>query len=568
VPREKTKEPTTPRADYANRFQPGNEIGVETRFRPKTSGNPEGTTRARRLVTTELERLIDAKIVGPAIAKVWLRQILEANWPFFKLFIDRCEDPVEILDAIRDDIVAAPLGSPENPIDVTPTDDDERYDWYGTTCPCGLEAGTCRKHPRAREQQRPPYGPWTTWAYIAGRGSGKTRSAAEWIQDRVDSGVMRSGMLIAAIASDIRDIMIEGESGLLAIAPPGNRPIYQVSKRRVTWPNGAKAICLTGEEPERARGHNVDTIWADELASWQRPQETWDLAMLCLRAGKDPRAMISTTPKRVAILKSIIAEDTTVMTTEDTFANTANLADVFIKKITSRYDGTRLGRQEIYAEFLETTEGVWFANFNPKKHVVKEAEYDDRYPVRIAIDAGTSRHTAAVWFQVRPNDREGWPRVTVFGEYHAVDVVSRTNAIAIKAKGLTLPCDGRIDVVRMDPAATAKSSLGPAAYGEYEKVFGMRTLSRWPMHLVLDGLDTIELLLDSGNLLIHPRCVKLKESFNNYCRKKRGGEFIDFPADGHPEEDMMDALRGGIRDAMPEGRKGESTLIPRHVSQL
>ena len=113
-----------------------------------------------------------------------------------------------------------------------------------------------------------------------------------------------------------------------------------------------------------------------------------------------------------------------------------------------------------------------------------------------------------------------------------------------------------------------KSSLGPAAYAEYERVFGSRLVGRWPQHLVLDGLDTIELLLDTGNLTIHPRCVRLKDAFRNYCRQRRGGEWIDFPADGHPEEDMMDALRGGIRDAMPEGCRVEPGLPRIHASRL
>ena len=93
-------------------------------------------------------------------------------------------------------------------------------------------------------------------------------------------------------------------------------------------------------------------------------------------------------------------------------------------------------------------------------------------------------------------------------------------------------------MVRLDPAASARSSLGPAAYGEYERVFGPRIVARWPQHLVLDGLDTIELLLDAGNLTIHPRCMRLKEAFGSYCHKRERGQWIDFPADGHPEEDM------------------------------
>src|SRR5262249_53388508 len=156
------------------------------------------------------------------------------------------------------------------------------------------------------------------------------------------------------------------------------------------------------------------------------------------------------------------------------------------------------GRQEIYAEFLETSEGVWFANFDPARHVSPIAEYHPGYPVRCAVDAGTSRHTAAVFFQVRSDPSVDRPRVTVFADYHAVDVVSHRNARAIKALADELPCLGRIDLVRLDPAATARSSLGPAAYSEYERVFGARIVSRWPTHLVLDGLDTIELLLDAG----------------------------------------------------------------------
>ena len=104
------------------------------------------------------------------------------------------------------------------------------------------------------------------WGYVAGRGAGKTRAGAGWVQHRVESGVMKLGCLIAPTAADIRDVMVEGPSGLLAVAPPWCRPRFEPSKRRVTWPNGARAVCLSGEEPERARGFNIDTLWADELA--------------------------------------------------------------------------------------------------------------------------------------------------------------------------------------------------------------------------------------------------------------------------------------------------------------
>lgn len=441
-------------------------------------------------------------------------------------------------------------------------------DWYARSCPCGLPPGECRVHPRARPTQMPPGGDWRVWGYVAGRGAGKTRAGAQWIQRRVEDGSMKRGCLIAPTANDIRDVMVEGASGLLNVAPPWCQPKFEPSKRRVTWPNGAQAVCLSGEEPERARGLNVDTLWADELACWQRAQSTWDLVMLALRAGVNPQAMITTTPRRVAVLKRILEEATTVLTKDSTYANQAHLPREFLTQIVGLYENTRLGRQEIHAEFLETTEGVWFANFDPARHVSAEAEFHPGYFVRCAIDAGTSRHTAALFFQVRSHHGDERPRITVFAEYHAVDVVSEKNARAIKRLADDLPCRGRIDAVRLDPAAVARSSLGPAAYGEYERVFGSRIVARWPHHPVLDGLDTIQLLLDAGCLTIHPRCVRLKEAFGSYCRQRRGGEWIDFPADGHPEEDMIDALRGGIRDALPEGGVIKAGLPRVHASRM
>jgi Terminase large subunit, T4likevirus-type, N-terminal len=442
------------------------------------------------------------------------------------------------------------------------------WDWYATSCPCGISVGECCVHPRARPTQRPPEGDWRVWGYVAGRSAGKTRAGAQWIQQRVQEGTMKLGCLIAPTANDIRDVMVEGPSGLLSIAPPWLRPKYEPSKRRVTWPNGARAVCLSGEEPERARGLNLDTIWADELACWQRAELTWDLSMLALRAGTNPRAMITTTPRRVEVLKRILAERTTVQTKDTTYANQSHLPKEFIAQIVGLYENTRLGRQEIYAEFLDTTEGVWFANFNPTKHITVEAEYHPLWYVRCAIDAGTSRHTAAVFFQVRTSPGEVRPRVNVFGEYHGYDLMSYGNAVAIKELADELPCRGRLDIVRLDPAAVAKTSLGPVAYGEYERAFGPRIVARWPQHQVLDGLDTIEVLLDAGCLTIHPRCVKLKEAFLNYCRQRRGGQWIDFPEDGHPEEDMMDALRGGIRDALPDGGVIVPDMRRVHASRL
>ena len=385
---------------------------------------------------------------------------------------------------------------------------------------------------------------------------------------------MKLGCLIAPTNNDIRDVMVEGPSGLLNVAAPGWRPRFEPSKRRVngnTTNAGLGGSAVSGEELDRREVLNLDTIWADELACWQRAQSTWELVMLALRTGKNPQAMITTTPKRVAVLKKILAEPTTVQTRDTTYANQAQLSAAFLSQIVGIYENTRLGRQELHAEFLETSEGVWFTNFDPARHVTAEAEYHPAYPVRRAIDAGTSRHTAAVFYQVRSSSMDDRPRVTVFGEYHKADIVSVNNARAIKslAEDLVACVSGRIEVVRLDPAATGAVVAGPGGRTANTSGYsGARIVARWPQHQVLDGLDTIELLLDTGCLTIHPRCVKLKEAFGNYCRQRRGGEWIDFPADGHPEEDMMDALRGGIRDALPEGGIIKAGMPRIHASRL
>jgi len=439
------------------------------------------------------------------------------------------------------------------------------FDWYGETCPCGLPAGECKEHPRARATQRPPEGDWRVWAYIAGRGAGKTRAGACWIQHRVETGAMKLGFLIAPTAADIRDVIVEGPSGLLAVASPACRPRFEGSKRRVVWPNGAWAICLSGEEPERARGPNVDTIWADELGCWKRAEATWNTAILALRAGTAPRALITTTPRRVPILQKIVGKSTTARTTDTTYANQAHLAPEFLGEILGMFEGSRLGRQEIYAEFLDTAEGVWFSSFDPAKHVSETAEYHPAFPVHLAIDCGASATTGAVWFQVRQLDAYRH-RVTVFGDYCLAGAYTAKNAAGIKERSGTLPSGGKLDLVRVDPAAKAHTGIGPAAYTEYEKVFG-RLLAKWPSHGVVDGLEFMELLLETGRLVIHPRCTDLIDAFKTYRKKERGGVAIYYPADNQsPSEDMIDALRGGIRDRFPEGSTPALKLTQRRMT--
>jgi phage terminase large subunit-like protein len=241
---------------------------------------------------------------------------------------------------------------------------------------------------------------------VAGRGAGKTRAGASWVQHRVETGAMKIGCLIAPTSADIRDVMVEGQSGLLAVAPSWCRPRFESSKRRVVWPNGARAVCLSGEEPERARGLNLDTLWADELACWKRAESTWDLAMLALRAGTNPQALITTTPRRVTILRRILAEATTVQTTDTTFANQAHLPPQFVAQILGLYENTRLGRQEIHAEFIDTTDGVWFSSplRDRRRHVAAHGG-------RVLSGPARKWHGAAPRYRIwrLPRSRRGEP---------------------------------------------------------------------------------------------------------------------------------------------------------------
>jgi phage terminase large subunit-like protein len=209
----------------------------------------------------------------------------------------------------------------------------------------------------ARPEQLQPHGGWLWWLILAGRGFGKTRTGAEWVREEVESSRRGRLALVAATAADARDVMVEGESGLLAISPPWFRPEYEPSKRRLTWPNGAIATVYTADEPERLRGPQHDGAWCDELAAWRYP-DAWDMLSLGLRLGVDPRGVVTTTPKPTKLVRDLLKASNTVVTRGSTYDNRDNLAPQFLEAIKQRYEGTRLGRQEIYAEVLDDVPGA------------------------------------------------------------------------------------------------------------------------------------------------------------------------------------------------------------------
>lgn len=219
--------------------------------------------------------------------------------------------------------------------------DRDRYDW--------------RKI--ARPNQLPPESEWRYWLVMAGRGYGKTRIGAEWVRGLAETNRARRIALIAPTASDARDVMIEGESGLLAVSRPDFRPVYEPSKRRVTWPNGAMATAYSADEPERLRGPQHDAAWGDEIAAWQYIDRAFMLMDHGLRLPPFPRGLLTTTPKPLPLLRKLMARDDVVVTRGTSYENRDNLAPDFFRAL-AQYDGTTIGRQEIYGELIDPSEGA------------------------------------------------------------------------------------------------------------------------------------------------------------------------------------------------------------------
>ncbi|HEX3418191.1 MAG TPA: terminase family protein [Stellaceae bacterium] len=216
---------------------------------------------------------------------------------------------------------------------------------------------------KARPNQLPPDEPFSKWLILAGRGFGKTRSGAEWISERAISGRARRIAIAAPTVPDVRDVCIEGQSGVLACSPPWCMPVYEPSKRRLTWPNGCMATTFGADRVDALRGPQFDTVWCDELASWRRPQ-TFDMIMFGLRLndamGDGPQACITTTPRPTALIRSLLSEPGTVVTRGTSYENRDNLAPSFFARIVRKYEGTRLGRQELNADLLDDVAGsLW-----------------------------------------------------------------------------------------------------------------------------------------------------------------------------------------------------------------
>jgi len=218
----------------------------------------------------------------------------------------------------------------------------------------------------ARPDQQPPEtGSWRTWLLLGGRGSGKTRAGAEWVRAQAmlhrAAGVSAPRIaLVGETLAQARAVMVEGVSGLLAVHPVRDRPLFEASRQQLFWRNGAVAQLFSAEDPDSLRGPQFTAAWCDEIAKWRHAERTWDMLQFALRLGTDPRAVVTSTPRPMALLKRLLEEPGTVISRSRTADNAAFLAQGFLAEMEARYGGTALGRQELDGEIIEErADALW-----------------------------------------------------------------------------------------------------------------------------------------------------------------------------------------------------------------
>lgn len=240
----------------------------------------------------------------------------------------------------------------------------------------------------ARTKQLFPAWDWYVWLIKSGRGFGKTYVGSNWVNHRAKVSKFPIA-IIGKNAADVRDIQVEvGDSAILKTAPPWFKPEYQPSKRRLIWPNGVIGILYSAEDPDLLRGPQHGSAWLDELAKFQYPQEVWDNLVMGLRLGDKPQAVITTTPRPLKTITQLIKSPSTHVTSGSSFENRSNLSPVFIQEIINRYDGTRLGRQELYGEVLDDVPGALWTYSNLDLYRV--SKHPELVEIVVAIDPAVS----------------------------------------------------------------------------------------------------------------------------------------------------------------------------------
>lgn len=258
----------------------------------------------------------------------------------------------------------------------------DAHGWHERDCPvCGAD--------HARPDQLQPGGDWTTWLILTGRGWGKTRTGAEWLAEQMEATPDSEWAIIAPKLADARTVCVEGKVGLLRVLSTGVLAGYNKNTYEVLLTNGAKAFLYGAEEPRvGVRGRNLSGAWCDELASW-RYREVWDEGLMpALRVGERPRVVVTTTPKTVPLIRELAGRDdaSVHVTRGSTFDNAANLSPAALEELKRRYEGTRLGRQELYAEIIDDVEGALWTRSQLEASRVRQAELPTFVRIVIGVD--------------------------------------------------------------------------------------------------------------------------------------------------------------------------------------
>ena len=245
-----------------------------------------------------------------------------------------------------------------------------------------------------RPKQQEPKQPYFCWLLLAGRGFGKTKTGAAWVIARVHEARRKKSpiriALIAETAADARDVLIEGESGIMQSSHPDWMPIYQPSKRRLIWPDGTTATTFSGDEPGQLRGPQFHYAWVDEIAKYTYPDDTWDNLEFGLRLGDNPQVVVTTTPRPIPIISTLVDDPLTLITTGSSYENIGNLAPTFITRVLKKYEGTRTGRQELHAEVLRDTPGSLWSYDLLGSLPVRVSSHPPLVRIVVAIDPATS----------------------------------------------------------------------------------------------------------------------------------------------------------------------------------
>ncbi|MBA8876693.1 phage terminase large subunit-like protein [Phyllobacterium myrsinacearum] len=363
-----------------------------------------------------------------------------------------------------------------------------RMNWcIDNLSPLQIQALTREWMFQGRASQQPPHKDWRTWLILGGRGSGKTRAGAEWVNSIVQGfppfrpRKLLSIALVGETLNDVREVMIDGPSGIMAVSRT-ERPRFETTRRRLVWANGATAAMFSSEDPDSLRGPQFDAAWGDELAKWKHAQETWDMLQFGLRLGENPKQVVTTTPKPIALLKALMSDDAVLVNRMRTAENEANLAQSFLTHVNKLYGGTRLGRQELNGELIEERrDALWSRSMMEQIH---RGDVPEMQRIVVAIDppASATRKSDACGIVAAGLDAEGtgwvladesfapakpiqWARcaVALFHRLEADLVVAEINqggdmvAAVIAAEDNTVPVRGvranRGKALRAEPIA-------------------------------------------------------------------------------------------------------------------